>query len=457
MTNETIVAVSTAPGEAGISIVRVSGSMALNIADKICRTNGPIPSKRAANTFLHGFIHHEKSESEKYDVDEIILLIYKAPNSYTREDVIEIQGHGGRTASQRILRTVLEAGARMAEPGEFTRRAFLSGRLDLLQAEAVMDIIRAKSDRAATAAIEQLEGRLSRRVTKTYEDLISVAADIEATLDFGENELPTSTLPELTKQLKKAKSDLQELLDSWEEGHLLREGALVVISGSPNVGKSTLMNSLVGTNRAIVTDTPGTTRDTIEEQIIMDGIPVRLVDTAGLRDSECNIEKEGMRRAHLSIKDADINLCVFDQSASLSKSEKEVLAAIPQNKTIIILNKEELGKTLTQSDFAGFTVLSCSLIKGTAGSIQKAILSKLGIASAPPPHAVISERHRNLIQNAQNELNDAIGVLKLDREEQAVLAAVSLRASLEFLGELTGRIYTNDLLDNVFDKFCIGK
>jgi len=457
MTNDTIAAVSTAPGEAGISVVRVSGPLALEIADRTFRSSGSAPSSRAANTFLHGFIHHASFGMTDLDVDEVILLIYRAPHSYTREDVVEIQGHGGSTASRRILRTILEAGARMAEPGEFTRRAFLSGRIDLLQAEAVMDLIRAKSERAATAALEQLDGRLSDCITEVYDRLLLIAADIEATLDFVENELPAAALCEIEDRLAFVRESMTSLLQGWEEGHLLREGAVVVISGSPNVGKSTLMNRLLGTNRAIVTDVPGTTRDTLEEQIVLAGIPIRLVDTAGLRNSDCHIEKEGMRRAHLSIRKADVNLCVFDASTRLSVDEISALETYDIATSIIVLNKTDLGSKLTEADFLGFRVLPCSLIDGGTEAIQQAILSQLGIAPAPPPHAVISERHRLLVQTSLNELEEALAVLRAGRDEEVALAAASLRAALESLGELTGRTYTNDLLDNIFSRFCVGK
>jgi tRNA modification GTPase len=481
MKNDTIAAITTAPGEAGISVVRISGEDAFKIADYIFRCSGKPPSQRAANSFVHGFVKainkkykHNQGESvltpeEKYmasphigreaqDVDEAILLIYKAPHSYTREDVVEIQGHGGSISARRILRTVLNAGARMAEPGEFTRRAFLSGRIDLLQAEAVMDLIRSRSDRAANTALEQLEGSLSTSFTVIYDNLLSVAGDLESTLDFGEDELPSSTFETLITKLDVVQGDLNKLLASWDEGHLLREGALVVLSGSPNVGKSTLLNSLLGSERAIVTHVPGTTRDTLEEQLVLNGIPLRIVDTAGLRDADCDIEKEGIRRAHEKIDHADINIWVVDGSQRLSSQEESYLSNIDTNHCIIVINKSDLDNKLTSNDFDDMTSVSCG-IDNRAGliSLKEAIVEKLGVTNNTVAHASISERHRILIKDVLSELKDVYKMLSNNEEDLSAMAAGSVRTALEILGEITGRSYHNDLLENIFGRFCVGK
>jgi len=455
MNIDTIAAITTAPGEAGISVVRVSGPDALKIADTVFRCSGNPPSERAANSFVHGFV---KGEFHK-DIDEAILLIYRTPHSYTGEDVIELQGHGGSISAKRILRTALNAGARMAEPGEFTRRAFLSGRIDLLQAEAVMDLIKSSSDRAASAALEQLEGSLSNSFTSIYDNIIDIAADLEATLDFGEDELPASTFETLKDKTKAVRSDLQQLLASWDEGHLLREGALVVISGRPNVGKSTLLNAMLGSERAIVTHVAGTTRDTLEEQIILGGIPIRLVDTAGLRDTTCDIEEEGIRRARHKIKHADINIFVIDGSGAICEEEKNHIEALDPHKSIIIINKTDLGSKLSPADFKGFTSLSCGVRDGIGlDEIKSEIIKKLGISSInTTPHATISERHRIIIKRVADEIDDIITMLASGNEELGAMAAASAREALEDLGEVTGRNYHAELLDNVFGKFCVGK
>jgi tRNA modification GTPase len=455
-TSDTIAAITTAPGAAGIAVVRVSGPAALAIADTIFRCSDPLPSRRAANSFVHGYVH--APEDAQDDVDEAILLIYRAPKSYTREDVIELQGHGGTTSARRILRAALDAGARLADPGEFTRRAFLSGRIDLLQAEAVMDLIRARSDRAATAALEQLEGSLSSVFTDVYDNLIAVAADLEASLDFGEDELPAPTFKAICVRLQKVQESLESLLAGWGEGRLLREGAIVVISGSPNVGKSTLLNALLGESRAIVTHVAGTTRDTLEEQLVLDGIPLRLVDTAGLRDALCDIEQEGIRRAHIQRAKADLNIWVVDGSTNLTEQNRSQVSELDPESCIVVINKVDLGVVLTPSDFPGLTSVVCG-VRDQIGldALRSAIIDKLGSAGSALPHAVISERHRVNIKAALDDLNEASDILNSEREELSAVAVSAVRSALETLGEVTGRSYHSELLDSIFSRFCVGK
>jgi len=455
--SDTIAAISTAPGEAGIAIVRVSGPASLDIADRIFKGNAPLPSKRPAGTFVHGFVG-TSGDGNTADLDEVILLIYRAPRSYTREDVVEFQGHGGRACAKRVLRMVLEAGARPAEPGEFTKRAFLNGRIDLLQAEAVADLISARSDRAASAAVEQLEGRLSDSISNIYEFMVNAAADLEASLDFPEEDLPPALIQGASEQIDFAGKRLGELLATWGEGRLLREGALVVISGKPNVGKSTLLNCLLETRRAIVTDEPGTTRDTIEEEFILEGVPLRLVDTAGLRESENIVEREGVQRAQALIKKADLNLMMFDSSTRLECDDLSRLKLSNPEECIIVLNKSDLGHKIDAKDFDGFSTVSCSLLNGTGiTEMKSAIAEKLGIRDFGAPHAAISERHRHIIQEALGKLNEVSKVLSPDSEELLVPVISTLRSAIEALGTITGKNYDNSLLDNIFRRFCIGK
>lgn len=458
ISSDTIAAIATAPGESGIAIVRISGPQSLNIADKVFRCKPPKPSKRPANSFSRGFIHSSKKSHSDTDIDEVILLIYRTPHSYTREDVVEIQGHGGRACAQRILNTVLDAGAMPAEPGEFTKRAFLNGRIDLLQAEAVADLIRARSQRAAFAALEQLEGHLSSEFANTYDSILHVAAGLEATLDFPEDELPTDTIPDIIHQIESVVRNLNTLLATWEEGHLLREGALVVISGRPNVGKSTLLNYLLGKDRAIVAEVPGTTRDTVEEEIILDGVVMRLVDTAGLRKTECDVERQGVKRAQAFIERCDINLYMIDSSQPISHEDLERLKTLDPAKCIVVLNKTDLGTKITAKDFPCLKAVECSLLKGDClQQLRESIISKLGIQSSVPPHAVISTRHRQIIQNTLNILNEVSALLKTGEEEAIPLVASSLRTALEHLGTVTGKVYNDELLNNIFSRFCIGK
>ena len=453
--NDTIAAIATAPGAAGIAIVRVSGPRSLEIADRIVRCSGPPPSRRAAGHFLYG---HVRPPDAALDLDEVIVLIYRAPHSYTCEDVVEIQGHGGRTAAARILRAVLEAGGRPAEAGEFTRRAFLNGRIDLLQAEAVMDLIQAHSDRAAAAAVEQMKGALSTSLSKSYDEIIGAASDLEATLDFGEHDLPAAPFSELVRRLVAVLDDLKAILQTWNEGHRLREGARVVICGQANVGKSTLMNLLLETDRSIVTPIPGTTRDLIEEQVVLDGIPIRLIDTAGLRESDCLIEREGIERARGSIRLADVIIYVLDGSREWQPQDLEALSGFDPKRLLIVLNKIDLGDRIDRTPLRDYRHLACSLKnRDHLAPLRPMIVDILGVAAVNVPHAVISERHRVFIQQAVAAVGEAVQLLRGERDDSAVLAAHHVREALDALGLLTGRTYTQALLDSIFSRFCIGK
>ncbi len=450
---DTIAAIATAPGEAGIAIVRVSGGDAMRIADAVFRCPPPLPSRRVTHTFVHGRVRGEAGE-----VDEGLLLIMRAPRSFTGEDTVEIQGHGGSVSAGRILRRVIEAGARLAEPGEFTRRAFLNGRLDLTQAEAVQDLIRARSDRAADAALEQLEGRLGRRVHALYDAVRDVAADVEASLDFPEDELPEQVLPELRARLAEARGRLRDLLATAGEGRLLREGARVVIAGRPNAGKSTLLNALLGMDRAIVSPHPGTTRDTIEEQLVLAGLPVRLVDTAGLREADCEVERSGIMRSMNEIRRADACLYVVDGTRPPEEADKVHLRATAVAKTLIVSNKMDLGGTWPAEVF-GYSVVTVSATTGQGLDDLKRLLGSCLVnidGGAPPPHAVIAERHRGLLQAADTAIAEAEEGLRA-AGGRVDLAAGALRDALEQLGRITGRVYDVELLDAIFSRFCIGK
>jgi tRNA modification GTPase len=336
--NDTIAALATAPGEAGIAIVRISGPETYAIADAIFRGRGEPPSRRKPFTFAHGRI----VDAEGHSMDDALMLFMRGPRSYTGEDQVEVHGHGGSISSRRILRRVIEAGARLAEPGEFTRRAFLNGRMDLVQAEAVLDLIKARSERAAKAAVDQLKGTISSSLSSIYDDTIALNADLEATMDFPEDELPEAVMEEILGRLEVVRRRTSALLETWSEGRMLREGALVVIAGQPNVGKSTLMNALLGQSRAIVSDTPGTTRDTIEEGYVLNGIPLRLVDTAGLRDTACDIEREGIRRSRDHLQKADLTIYLLDATQGVTPEDEDNLKKLDPAKTLVVWNKMDL-------------------------------------------------------------------------------------------------------------------
>lgn len=450
---DTIAAIATAPGEGAIAIVRVSGPASLEIADRIFRGPAPLPSRRPGGTFMHGHVLHEGQVA-----DEGLLLIYRAPRSYTREDAIEIQGHGGSAAAQRILRAVLDAGARSATPGEFTQRAFLNGRIDLLQAEAVLDLIRARSDRAAAAALDQMEGNLSRVFGSLYDRLVQLAAEMEATLDFSEEELPATVLQDVVTRLQGVENDAADVLATWGEGHILREGALVVIGGKPNVGKSTLLNGLLGIERAIVNQTPGTTRDTIEEQMVINGYPVRLVDTAGLRDTRCEVEGEGIRRARQHMHKADILIYMLDASQEMDDEDRTALKAKNEKNTITVINKTDLSCSKSvRSYMTTSTAIPCSLLREEGiAAVRARIADLLHSHSTCAHHSVISERHRKILVLAMREIKEALLVIK-SQEAEVPLAASHIRSALEHLGEANGRIYHEELLQTIFSRFCIGK
>lgn len=454
VTDDTIAAISTAPGEAGIAVVRVSGPDALMIADALFEGSGDPPSRREPGAILHGQLRSAAAER----LDDIILLIFRAPRSYTCEDVIEIQGHGGHVSARRALQAALDAGARPAEPGEFTRRAFLNGRLDLLQAEAVADLIRARSDRAAAAAMEQMEGGLSSLFNTIYDSVVALAADLESTLDFSHEELPRSVIPDLRERLVGASTSLRSLLETWHEGHLLREGALVVIAGKPNVGKSTLMNTMLRSTRAIVSEIPGTTRDTIEETMLLDGIPLRLVDTAGLRITDCPIEQEGIERAQSYIERADLLIYLIDGSMELDDWDRDQVARLLADKCLILLNKSDLGCVVGPPDLAtAARATPCSLARGLPAGFEDGLRTLLGDAAQAPPHAVISERHRQILLRTLEAVDETSVLISTDNEAKIVLAASTLRTALETLGKATGRVYHDELLDSVFSRFCVGK
>ncbi|MGI5869560.1 MAG: tRNA uridine-5-carboxymethylaminomethyl(34) synthesis GTPase MnmE [Kiritimatiellia bacterium] len=462
-----IAAVCTAPGRAGIAVIRLSGAEAYAIADRLCDGAKRMPSKLPAGAFR---LYKLRDPVDGSFIDEAIVLAFRAPHSYTGEDVVEFQTHGGRVVAQRVLAALVACGARFAGPGEFSRRAFLNGRMDLSRAEAVMDIIGAQSERAERAAAEQLAGRLGEPLDACYDALLSACADVEASLDFADDEMSGILAPaDIPGRLQTIAEKLQALADTRREGLLLREGARVVLSGVPNAGKSTLFNALLGFLRAIVSDIPGTTRDTIEETLLLDGIPLRVSDTAGLRETESTIERMGVDRSIALVRGADLNLRLIDLAAApepqlgwLGKTD------YPPDRTIAVLNKADIApggrvETLTRRVGAsGYEAVAVSAREKIGlETLREAMTRKLcgdrESASAEQGVAV-SERHHALIMEALGEIRAA---LALDEgggaEEVAALCAQHLRTAAEAIAQITGRVYSEDLLDRVFSRFCIGK
>ncbi len=453
---DTIAAIATAPGEAGIAVVRISGPQALAIADTIFHCRAPKPSARPARTFVFGHVMAANGER----LDAALLLIMRAPHSYTGENAIELQCHGGRIPARRILRRALEAGARAAEPGEFTRRAFLNGRMDLAQAEAVQDLIRAKSERAAAAAMEQLAGRLSHRLNQIYTELMAAAAEMEASLDFPDDEMQPIDFSNVRKRMEAGLNAVRQLASTWEEGHYLRDGLKVVIAGRPNVGKSTLMNLLLGKPRSIVSDMPGTTRDLIEEELVLDGIPIRLVDTAGLRESDCKIEVEGVQRAKSALELADLFIYVIDASKPLNGDDIKNLGQLNQSRTIVILNKIDLGQKVKAEDIQWRNMLSISIIQLNDNKPITSMICSIienNIHFDEHVHAVVSERHLELLNSAIESIKSSLEMFDENNESSIVPSTIMLKDAIESLGMITGRVYSDELLDNIFSRFCIGK
>lgn len=454
---DTIAAIATAPGEGAIAIVRVSGPDAYALADRLFRGPDPLPSARAPGTFAHGAIADPASGEV---LDDALLLIFRAPHSYTGEDSVEIQCHGGSQAARRILDALLSAGARQADPGEFTKRAFLNGKIDLTQAEAVLDLIHARSERAARLATAQLEDTLGLRIRALYDALLAVSADVEAMLDFPDDELPQSVPNEISGRLEAASAEIQALLGTWHEGHVLRDGARIVIAGAPNVGKSTLLNLLAGRDRAIVSPHPGTTRDTIEEAIVLNGYPLQLVDTAGLRDAPCEIEQEGIRRTRRALAEADLCLCLVDASQPLSDPERDFIDHHDPERIVVLLNKIDLGQQIGPENLPGIDSMVLSLQKSSQTAkigekiLQKIVQKPSGSDQEP---VAISERHKNTLLIALDEVKSTINRLKTGSESDFLPAATHARSALDQIGFIFGKNCTEDMLERLFSRFCVGK
>lgn len=443
---ETIAAVSTAVGEAAVSVVRVSGEEALAVVTKL---TGPALARlepRRAKVFT-------LRDAEGAVLDHALVLRFQAPASYTGEDAIELHCHGGVLVTKRVLEAVLAAGARPAEPGEFTQRAFLNGKMDLTQAEAVMDLIQAQSTLALRAANEQLEGVIGREASAMREELIEVLAHVEAYIDFPDEDISPDVGEALRKRIHGVQNRCAKLLSTSEHGRILRQGARTVICGEPNVGKSSLLNLLLGFERAIVSPTAGTTRDTIEEVIQVHGIPLRLVDTAGLRHSGDEVEQHGIRRSQREIERADLILEVVDGSEEAAKAVRVTLPPELEARRIVILNKADLG---THPSWTAGVPLSCTREQGIE-TLRRAIADVVmrgGTLSAEHPVA-INARHKACFERVQAGLLAALGCL--DREEAPEFTAFELREALQALGEVSGRVDIEELLDVVFSSFCIGK
>ena len=462
--NDTIAAIATGLGEAGIGIVRLSGKGALKIADKVfLAKDGGKPSRFKTYTLHYGWIIDKKLTT--YDlrpsiVDEVLLTVMRAPRSYTKEDVAEINCHGGLLACRRVLELVFQNGCRLAEPGEFTKRAFLNGRIDLTQAEAVLDIIRAKSEAALQMGAAQLKGGLSAEVEKIRNGLIAALAQIEAEIDFPEEGQPPAEPGKAAGYLEAAGRRLKSLLDSARRGRILREGVHAVICGRPNVGKSSLLNALLRCERSIVTAVPGTTRDTIEEIIDIKGVPLRIVDTAGILEPRDLVEKKAVQRAREEIRLADLVLLMFDASRQLCAQDKKLIRGLRGKRALAIVNKIDLRRKIDmdylRAQFPRHIEISLKRdrnLEALEGEIFA--LAAHGQAGSACSQTAVSLRHLRLLRQAQKGL--AACRDSLDNRLALELAAEGLKQALSALDEISGKGFSADLLERIFSEFCVGK
>jgi tRNA modification GTPase len=442
---ETIAAISTPLGEGAIAIVRISGGIAINVADRIFRGSEK-PSQFPAHTQRLG----EIVEGDRV-IDQVMLSVHRAPASYTGEDLVEISCHGGILVTAQVLEACLAAGARAARPGEFTERAFLNGKMDLTQAEAVMDLIRARTDLALRSAHEQLEGRLGEKIAAIRSEVVNLLAHLEATIEFPEEGIDPDRGALLRSRLDSVREQIRTLLATADQGRILREGLRVVIYGPTNAGKSSLLNRLLGYERAIVNETPGTTRDTIEEMINLRGIPVRLLDTAGLRESADEIEREGMARTSKSIGGADLLLHVLDRSAPKPSDFCEDPTEQPR---LVILNKSDLTQ---HPDWEKVDALRiCCLSEDGLRGLEDAILERISQKHLRPESGVaINTRHRDCLRRALVSCDLAAGTMEGTLAPEYV--TVDLRAALVALDEITGAVNAEEIRDALFAQFCIGK
>ena len=456
----TIAAISTAPGIGGIGIVRMSGDNCFDILNKIFKAKKEENIENIKGyTIKYGKIINPR---DKEIVDEVLVSYFKEPNSYTAENVCEINSHGGIIVVRKILELCLENGARLAEPGEFTKRAFLNGRIDLSQVEAVIDIINAKTEKESKASINQLEGNLSKEIKKVKENILNVLTDIEASIDYPEYDIEEVSNNRALEMLEKVQRQLEDLEGSFENGKILKEGIKVAIIGKPNSGKSSLLNAILREERAIVTDIEGTTRDTIEEYVSINGIPFKFVDTAGIRKADNKVEEIGIEKSKKVAKESDLIIAMFDNSKELSKEDKEILEFIKDKKAIILLNKCDLEdrelKKAKEVIEAGKKIIKTSLLsESNLSDLYKEldIMFNLNQITADNGVLITNVRHKNLIQNAIEHTKEA--KKSLNSGMPIDIISINIKEILEDLSEITGENVSEDIIKEIFSKFCLGK
>ena len=459
---ETIAAISTAMGNGGIGIIRMSGKESFKILEKIFRNNKgkKIDLKKIKGyTIQYGTIVNSKTEEK---IDEVLVSFFKNPKSYTREDMCEINSHGGMVVEKQILEQCLKNGAILAEPGEFTKRAFLNGRIDLSQAESIMDLINSKTEKESKASINQLQGDLSNRINEIRHDLLDIMADIEASIDYPEYDIEEVTNSKALGVLENTKNKLESLKDTFRSGKILKEGIKTVIIGKPNAGKSSLLNKILKEERAIVSEIEGTTRDTIEEFITIKGIPLKIIDTAGIRKTSDKIEEIGVKKALDIAKDAELVLVILDNSKDLTEEDKEILKLAESKNSIILLNKVDLKENNLENS-EELKKLNKKIIKISAKNgngieeLYNEIENMFQIKNLETDGEIIitNIRHKNQIEYAINNIDEAMNAVKSNLPIDII--SISIKQTLEDLGKITGENVSEDIINEIFSKFCLGK
>lgn len=457
---DTIAAISTPPGEGAISIVRLSGDQAVAIADRIYHMGQKRLTQVPSHTIHYGHIVDPKNEKT---LDEVMVTVLRAPKTFTREDIVEINCHGGMVVTNQILQLVLRCGARLAEPGEFTKRAFLNGRMDLSQAEAVMDLIRAKTDKAMDLALTQLDGNLSHLIRNLRQEILNTLAQVEVNIDYPEyDDVEELTTKLLLEKAQEVQGQIDGLLQTAQQGKILREGLSTAIIGRPNVGKSSLLNYLLDEEKAIVTEIAGTTRDVIEEYVNVRGVPLKLVDTAGIRETEDVVEKIGVERSKKALNEADLILLVLNQSEPLADADRQLLRATQGNKRIILLNKTDLPQALDLAEVEQLTedseVFAISVReKSGLDQLENAIATLFFAGGTGEKDAsyVSNSRHIALLEKSSQSLGEVVTGIAAGMPVD--LVQIDMTRCWDYLGEIVGDSVQDELITQLFSQFCLGK
>ena len=458
--DDVIAAISTPVGSGGIGIVRMSGKGSVDIADKIFVPAGGTKIKdKKTHTITYGHIKDPKSGET---IDEVLLTVMLAPGTYTCEDIIEINCHGGMNVTNRVLELVLNNGARLAEPGEFTKRAFLNGRIDLTQAEAVMDVIEAKTELSRRTAVNQLGGSIKERVHALREEVLDMIAAIEAAIDYPEHDIEEETYAQMLKRITALKAEIQRLIDTADMGKIIREGVDAVIVGKPNVGKSSLLNLLLMEERAIVTDVPGTTRDTVEEYMNLGGISVKIIDTAGIRETGDEVERIGVEKSRKYVDKADVIFMMLDASNPLTDEDMAILEFIKDRKALILMNKTDIDNRIDKNILLKYTdeknIIPVSVKENTGIDALTERFKEMffgGAIEIKDSAMISSVRHKNMLAKALEALERAINTIEGGMPEDFI--SMDLQDALAALGEITGDSVDDEIIDRIFTRFCLGK